>query len=159
MSMATPQASSYFEVLVTFLMGYDHRVSQEEASGLVRSHKCKNCRRPYTELLRHSQRLIFIKDSRGAIHNLCPVCAKVMREDDIDAVEIDISTTKDDAVRKAVFGILVGELRHTRYAGEPGVKTDSSIQRNEEPDGGSQGRKPGFIRPHPARRGMAFANR
>jgi hypothetical protein len=155
MSVATVHSDSCYELLVAFLMDYDRRVDEGQACALVRTHKCKFCRTSFSELLRKSQSLIFVKDSRGVVHELCQECADEILINDVGAKEINLSMLEDD-VRKTIFGIMVGELRHTKFAGEP-PKTpvaSSTRQSDEEPNGALE-RKPVFVRNHPARRGMA----
>lgn len=157
MSLATSHSVSCCELLKALLVAHDERVSQEHARVLVLTHKCKWCRVSFAELVKKSQSLIFMEDSRRAVHDLCSDCANMLFETDPGANEIDLSELKeDDCVRRIIFGIMVGELRHTQFKGTAKVQIPSSIQQSEDL-GSVQGRKPGFVRRHPARRGMAIS--
>jgi len=155
MSSAITRLGLRCELLKAFLMAYDERVSQELACVLVSSHKCKWCRTSFADLARRSQHPVFMEDSRGVVHDLCQSCANTLWETDSGAKEIDLSELEDDGMRRIIFGIMVGELRHTQFKGAPKAQIPSSIQQSEGSSNGQQVRKSGFVRQHPARRGMA----
>lgn len=146
MSLAMARPDSCFEQLEGFLTEYDQRVSREQARMLVLAHKCKQCRFSFARL---GETPIFVEDSRGIIHGLCSKCASALRGTDTDAIEIDLSRLI--GMSRAIFGIMTGELRHTKLKKGLEAQVVPSVRQSKSTEN-SRERKQGFVRKHPARR-------
>jgi len=158
MSSETTCSVLFREMLERFLMEYDKRVGPEQARVLVVTHKCRWCRISFADLSKGGQSLVFLEDSRRAVHDLCPRCATQLRETDGGAREIELPLSEDDSRRGIIFGIMVGELKHTQFKGTSTESADLSAHQDDKPDGVRE-KKPVFVRRHPARRDMATVGR
>ena len=111
--------------------------------------ECTLCHASFAEMAKKSQTPLVVRDDQGDTIELCPECTEQFSDEEAKVDTIDLGG--NSLTRKAIFGILVGELRHTQFK-EVTSKTSAIVVPSvQEPEGTRVRKSSAFVRRHPAR--------